>query len=147
MKNPKLLEQWITALRGADYKQATGQLRVDDAYCCLGVLCDISSSGRAWSTNEDKQYIFTPEGDEDGVEMSLPTVMVENMGFGDESGAFDNPVMLVDGVITPYNQDDFIEHEDSPIFESLVDLNDSAGATFKEIAQFLVDYPEMVFND
>jgi hypothetical protein len=34
-------KKWVTALRSGKYKQATGLLRVDDAFCCLGVLCNL----------------------------------------------------------------------------------------------------------
>ena len=40
-------DEWVTALRSGDYKQGEGMLRqvLDDnteAYCCLGVLCEIA---------------------------------------------------------------------------------------------------------
>ena len=34
--------QWIAALRSGDYQQARHRLRdCDDAFCCLGVLCNL----------------------------------------------------------------------------------------------------------
>lgn len=33
--------KFIAALRSGKYKQGTGQLRVEDTFCCLGVACDI----------------------------------------------------------------------------------------------------------
>ena len=38
-------DQWVAALRSGKYKQGTGQLRFDDKYCCLGVLCAIAPPG------------------------------------------------------------------------------------------------------
>lgn len=38
---PEIAKKWIAALRSGEYKQATGQLRVADAFCCLGVLCNL----------------------------------------------------------------------------------------------------------
>lgn len=35
-------KKWLKALRSGEYKQGSGQLRSDDRYCCLGVLCDIT---------------------------------------------------------------------------------------------------------
>ena len=32
---------WVKALRSGEYKQTRGQLRQGDAYCCLGVACDL----------------------------------------------------------------------------------------------------------
>ena len=40
--NPEIKEKWLKALRSGEYKQGSHYLRrVDDTYCCLGVLCDI----------------------------------------------------------------------------------------------------------
>ncbi len=40
--NPAVKAKWVAALRSGDYQQTTGQLRDDDnAFCCLGVLCNI----------------------------------------------------------------------------------------------------------
>ena len=33
--------QWLAALRSGQYKQGHEFLRQGDAYCCLGVLCDL----------------------------------------------------------------------------------------------------------
>ncbi len=38
----ELKSKWLAALRGGSFKQATGRLRRDDAYCCLGVLCMVA---------------------------------------------------------------------------------------------------------
>ncbi|MEK6860550.1 MAG: hypothetical protein AABY07_01135 [Nanoarchaeota archaeon] len=39
--NPEIKKKWIEALESGKYQQATGALKVDDGYCCLGVLCDL----------------------------------------------------------------------------------------------------------
>lgn len=36
--------KWLEDLRSGSIKQAIGALRVGDAFCCLGVLCDIHAS-------------------------------------------------------------------------------------------------------
>jgi hypothetical protein len=41
--NPKIKKKWIKALTSGKYKQAKGMLRKGDAFCCLGVLCDLHS--------------------------------------------------------------------------------------------------------
>jgi len=43
--------KWVVALRGGKYQQARYQLRHDNRYCCLGVLCDVqglSQSNPLW---------------------------------------------------------------------------------------------------
>lgn len=52
--NPDVKAQWVAALRSGEYQQTTGALRRPTpevgqlAFCCLGVLCDISGIGQ-WS--------------------------------------------------------------------------------------------------
>jgi hypothetical protein len=52
--NPDIKARWVAALRSGDYKQGTGVLHKADAYCCLGVLCDlhIKEFGGAWERME-----------------------------------------------------------------------------------------------
>lgn len=42
--NPEVKAKWVAALRSGEYKQHKHALRSEDgaAFCCLGVLCDIS---------------------------------------------------------------------------------------------------------
>lgn len=48
--NKEVKAKWVAALRSGEYKQATGRLRSDDGFCCLGVLCDLHSkeTGEGW---------------------------------------------------------------------------------------------------
>lgn len=39
--NPEIKAKWIAALRSGDYKQGRNQLRKQDSFCCLGVLCNL----------------------------------------------------------------------------------------------------------
>ena len=39
--NPFYKKKWIEALRSGNYKQAEGQLRDNDGFCCIGVACDL----------------------------------------------------------------------------------------------------------
>lgn len=47
---------WVEALRSGRYEHATKQLRNGDAFCCLGVACDISGLGE-WSGQETPFYL------------------------------------------------------------------------------------------
>ena len=44
--NPKIKARWLKALRSGRYKQAKGQLRKADSFCCLGVLCDLARKSK-----------------------------------------------------------------------------------------------------
>lgn len=37
----KRVKKWVDALRSDDYKQATGKLKSNNGYCCIGVACDL----------------------------------------------------------------------------------------------------------
>lgn len=42
--NPRIKKLWVDALRSGKYNQCTGTLKTSlepNAFCCLGVLCDI----------------------------------------------------------------------------------------------------------
>lgn len=40
--NQEVKQKWIAALRSGEYDQAYSQLKLKDAYCCLGVLCELA---------------------------------------------------------------------------------------------------------
>lgn len=40
----ELKAKWIAALRSGEYKQATGMLRDEGCYCCLGVLAVVQDA-------------------------------------------------------------------------------------------------------
>ena len=48
--NPEIKAKWVAALRSGEYKQGRGQLRSEDLFCCLGVLCDLHAkeTGSEW---------------------------------------------------------------------------------------------------
>lgn len=48
--------KWVEALRSGKYKQGRSALRIDDTYCCLGVLCEVAELGK-WSPllNDDDE--------------------------------------------------------------------------------------------
>ena len=48
MMEAKMKKRWIKALRSGEYEQGREDLKVDEKFCCLGVLCDISGLG-SWS--------------------------------------------------------------------------------------------------
>lgn len=44
--NQENMTKLVKALESGKYKQATGTLRDGEAFCCLGVACDISGLGK-----------------------------------------------------------------------------------------------------
>lgn len=42
MPDQAVMREWVRRLRSGDYAQGRNRLRTDDAFCCLGVLCDMA---------------------------------------------------------------------------------------------------------
>jgi hypothetical protein len=63
MSTETLRARWIEALRSGRYKQGRGRLRDGDAYCCLGVACEVSGLG-TWRRHDDGRgdVYATPTG-------------------------------------------------------------------------------------
>jgi hypothetical protein len=65
------LDDWVKALRSGDYQQAVGHLFDDDAYCCLGVACEViglpwesfANCHRSYQIPMDQLNLFTDHGD------------------------------------------------------------------------------------
>lgn len=52
--NPEVKALWVADLRSGKHKQAQGVLRRDDAFCCLGRLCDLHQQAHpniVWSNH------------------------------------------------------------------------------------------------
>ena len=61
--NKKVKKKWLKALRSGEYKQGNSYLRIDDTFCCLGVLCDIHSkeTNRNWQKSKGEyRYVGRP---------------------------------------------------------------------------------------
>lgn len=74
----KRVRKWIRALRSGKYKQAEGVLRNNhNAFCCLGVACDISAPGD-WIM--DGGYVDGhPLGDEGAINSKLGTKALRSL--------------------------------------------------------------------
>ena len=109
----ELKEKWLEALRSGKYKQGRGDLRnVDDEFCCLGVLCDISGQGE-WGTKlmiQKAPYCY---------------------GQGDEWQHCALPPFMKKFTNLPMNTE-----------ETLFNLNDKRGLSFHEIADWIEENVE-----
>lgn len=48
---------WVEALRSGKYQQGTGCLRMDDTFCCLGVLCDLHAKETGGKWDDRNEYL------------------------------------------------------------------------------------------
>lgn len=58
--NATVKKKWLEALRSGKYDQIRGILRCGNAFCCLGVLCDIHSkeTGKEWRKEKHYSYFY-----------------------------------------------------------------------------------------
>lgn len=119
--------KWVKALRSGDYKQAQKFLKVDNAYCCLGVLCEVVGFGfKRAELQEVKakgvvyQLVCQDAGDETGV---IAGEAQEKATIGSRSGSL------------PFH---YIDVEGTWRMETieLTEAND-AGLTFAQIADII----------
>lgn len=56
----KLKDKWVTALRSGEYTQGRGGLRINDTFCCLGVLCDLIDPTKwtSYTNNHRLHYLY-----------------------------------------------------------------------------------------
>ena len=88
--DPGIRAQWTAALRSGNYKQGQRNLRKNNQFCCLGVLCDLAAA--------DGIVEVTPASEGDGIwdyggDIGvLPHVVWEWAGLDDSS-----PMVYMDG--------------------------------------------------
>lgn len=128
----------IAALRGGEYEQGRRRLRRGDAFCCLGVACDLykkETGVGAWQPvlpkstepHEERAYRFASPGT-DGDAAYLPPYVKEYFGFHNGSGS----TLYVDSPA---------DHE-----LGLANLNDHGGKTFTEIADVIEENRHKYFK-
>lgn len=60
--NADIKQRWVEALRSGQYKQGSGCLKVNDSYCCLGVLCELHRQdfpGKGWQLASTRSLLFS----------------------------------------------------------------------------------------
>lgn len=55
---PEIKKRWTEALRSEEFKQGKGRLKVEDEYCCLGVLCELhrQETNGSWNDTDGATY-------------------------------------------------------------------------------------------
>ena len=113
-------ELWVKALTDGSYEQGTNALKVDNQFCCLGVLCDLhaKATGNDWKVI-DGNYFYLDN------EELLPEKVMEWAGLNSQCPQVET-------------EDQDLETDDAwyKSIETLADLNDS-GSSFEEIAQLI----------
>ncbi len=113
--NQRVKGLWLEALESGEYAKGKGRLRYGEAYCCLGVLCDLyrKEKGKEWEKvqidEEEQAYKYA------GQDCILPAIVQE---WAELKRC--NP---------------YIGTDKEGSLMTAVSANDDGGMTFKEIAK------------
>lgn len=116
----RVKQEWIAALTDGEYDQGKSRLRVDDLFCCLGVLCDLAvlaGEGR-WDGDD---YV-APDGSREY--LTLPRHVAE---WAFKQGA--------DVVASDVSWDNPVVTKKNGAETGLTDLNDGEDKSFSYIAK------------
>lgn len=117
----ELKNKWLAALRNGEYKQATGYLKTQDGFCCLGVLCDIIDPD-AWDNKlsglENRSYAW------------------DSGGFGKSYYELPNHVLHDIGV-PRYHEAISVEENSSQLTQSYLANKNDGGASFSDLADWI----------
>lgn len=106
--NSEIKTKWLEALRSGKYDQGKGYLHSKNSYCCLGVLANLRDD-ISWIESSEETGVFCPYTTEmeESDSCLLPSEIVSWAGL--------NGTACV----------------------ALVNLNDTVGKTFNEIADYI----------
>ena len=114
----KNAKNWVKVLRSGKYKQGKNQLRNEDTFCCLGVLCDLHSKEIGIQWDAYSSYLDQKN--------RLPPDVQLWAGLRSEHGSYKNL------------------SEKGKINSGLITDNDR-GKTFKEIADIIEKEQDTLF--
>lgn len=111
-------KKWVAALRSGKYSQVRSRLKTANGYCCLGVACEVlDAKVNLVSSDGSVYYHHDLAGIQTVTYTILPYIIAHKLGIS-PSGTFD-----------PINGMSFRD--------CLWKLNDFAGYSFSEIADFI----------
>ena len=125
--NRAIALKWARALESGEYRQATGQLRSVNGFCCLGVLCNLHAQAHPEiAAREHKLDWYLGENTE------LPEAVMIWADMMDIGASF------VDDFRIEYTNFENVICE----ADGLIDLNDNAKFDFKQIAAIIRKHSE-----
>jgi len=115
----EVMKKWVDALRSGKYEQTDNALKRDNAFCCLGVLCDISeiSYWKRKNDGDDGEFIYAEQ-----YTNLLPIKVAEWAGMKNASGSFQS--------VSAYSDDYKIDtlarmNDDNVQFTEIADIIES----------------------
>ena len=139
-------QAWVKALLSGDYEQDTSYLKTDDGFCCLGVLCNLE--GTEWSEETkpgERGYVIsgTVVDDSPGEAEGLTVHLMERYGLNGVQGQLNDTIYWIEG---EWQREVPSEQYSYSSYDGLAEANDD-GRSFKDIADLINDYPELVWAD
>src|SRR6266851_1373779 len=131
MANEENIRKWVDALRSGKYQQTTGKLSDGQAYCCLGVACEVAiESGVALERKleADDPNDFNGRG---------------RVVYGDQGGELPEAVANWLGLLFEDDYGEFLPFSDPELTSegachtTAVEWNDDANADFAKIADLI----------
>lgn len=119
-------KKWVEALRSGEYQQGTKFLCKDGKYCCLGVLCDLAVKEGIVKFDDMVEPEVRYFGGNCDV---LPQAVQSWVGLKNALGAYDTYFAF--GTIMQ---------------DSLASLNDVEMLKFNEIADFIEEHADLLFE-
>ena len=116
-------QRWVEALRSGSYTQGQEALHAGNAFCCLGVACDVFKDELSLSVKSEDGIVHY-----DGQALVLPTAVKEHLHLAHKSGI-------------PKSKKGY-----TSLSMQLSALNDS-GASFEEIADTIEQYADEYFTE
>lgn len=140
---------WIKTLLPNDIDQCQSTLQDDHSYCCLGVgvLCHQIKTGDMYNG----AATITSKGTtlfEGGDLTEYPAAQLW-LGLHDVAGMFYNITNSIRVEVSRFFHDNGIDSSGVNTYKSaggsLAGLNDTLGMNFKQIAEFMLAFPEIIF--
>lgn len=120
---PQRVQEWIKDLRSGEFSQCRNELQLQDSYCCLGVAC--KTYERLEGSEELQKDIF---GELVGLSLINQEAVLKYFNFKHVAGMFDRS-----------------NTTEAPS-SFLVDLNDDYEWSFEQIADFVEQNWEHIFD-
>lgn len=126
---------WVEALKSGKYKQTIGVLHKirgkQESFCCLGVACKLAAENGVKLTTELRN-----DGTEKIVKYTSNKKVKNswNDGYSKDSQECFLPKAVIEWLGTAGDLVEVMEFKDTKVGD-LVDMNDAAKATFKQIAK------------
>lgn len=134
--DPQVKQKWVDALRSGEYQQATGKLKSQEGFCCLGVLCDLYAKEhedagweyRGTDRPSDPTDYWYFEDQSEKVSLCLPVSVAQWAGIEDYDGTVHVKVL----------DEDYCDEDEEDVYceVDVIDLNDN-GDSFKRIADLI----------